>query len=407
MIHAVIAILVLGIIIFIHELGHFLLAKYNGIGVLAFAIGFGPKLWKKKYKGTTYSLGLIPLGGYVRMVGDDPHQVAEQKSGLFTEHQQDQNNTNSEDTKTVQALLEDLDEDDKKLINDQSKWFLKKSYFAKASVVIAGPAFNFISAIIIAAGTAYVYGAAEISEKPIIGEIQSGLPAEKAGLQTNDLIKSIDQNEISTWEELAKLIRSSAGKELDFKIIRDNKEIDLKITAIADKALAQIIKQENPQEAQKSQITNDGIYRIGIAPLVTRSKIELSKAIGAGFDQVWFLSKHTLLGIGGMIVGSVSTSNLGGPISIFKEAGESAKRGFENLAFFIVFLSVSLGVLNLLPIPILDGGHLVFFTIEAIKGSPLSLGFYEICNRVGGLILLGLIIFALGNDILKLFNVNI
>jgi regulator of sigma E protease len=386
-----ISILVLGFLIFIHELGHFLLAKWNNVGVVEFAIGFGRPLLQRKYGETMYSLRLIPLGGYVRMVGDDPRAlVAADQAPAGGEGARAESELTGSDVVVDPALLA-----------DKSRWFLSKSYWPKFSIVLAGPAFNLIFAVLAAIGSYALFGRDVPLDTPVIGAVIPAYPAEKGGMKAGDTVKSIDGKAIASWVELADTVGASGGKEMSIVVERpvaegaeERSTVSLTISGTSDAAeLAMLDSGAQPATPR---------FKIGIVPASKREAVPFGTAIKAGFLHVAYLSELTIKGLVGMVQGAISPRHIGGPIFIFKEAAQSARRGAADLVAFMVFLSVSLAILNLLPIPILDGGHLVFFTIEALKGSPVSLRFQERANQVGMALLLLLMVFAMGNDILKL-----
>lgn len=381
----IVSILVLGVLIFVHELGHFLFAKWNGVGVVEFAIGFGRPVYQRTYGETLYSLRLIPLGGYVRMVGDDPRELV----------------GGGEGGARMESTLTGADSPvDPAILADRSRWFLTKGYLAKLSIVLAGPGFNFLFALIVAIASFAVFGRERPTDAPAIGAVIPAFPAEKAGLKGGDLVRAIDGRAIESWRDLADTVARSGGREMTFTVDRPGASgeppvaTDIKVTATTDGGELAVIEGTPPETR----------YKIGIVPSTERESVSLPTAIGAGWSHVWYLSEITLRGLWGMVQGAISPRHIGGPIFIFKEAAQSARRGVADLLGFMVFLSVSLAVLNLLPIPVLDGGHIVFFTIEALKGSPVSLAFQERANQVGLTLLLLLMIFALSNDILRLFS---
>ena len=381
-----VVVFVLGSLIFVHELGHFLLAKFNGVGVLEFAIGFGRKVFSKKWKGTRYSLRLIPLGGFVRMVGDDPKVV--RGGELPGGHPED-------------ALGFEIEPEDQAMIDNEDLWFLKKGFLAKSSIVIAGPAFNFIFAILLAIGTAYYYGVQTPVEQPRIGSLMPDYPAEKAGLKEHDFISSINGVPLVSWEELSKTVSQSEGKELALAVTRPSAIEGGKSESLVIKVTGEPMNSEMALLEGKEGTVS---YKIGIGPDFTRTPVSFVDASITGVHYVWRLSSLTVMGLVRMVQGVISPKHIGGPIQIFKEAADSAKGGAERVLNFMIFLSVSLGVLNLLPIPILDGGHLVFYTIESIIRSPINLRVYEIATQVGMFILFALMVFALGNDLTRLFG---
>ncbi len=370
-------VIVFGLLIFIHELGHFLLAKFNKVGVLEFAIGFGPKVWSRRYGETRYSLRLIPLGGYVKMVGDEPRDLQVEPADP-----------------AEPVNVEEVDESTKALLADRSKWFLEKNFWEKSSIVLAGPLFNILLAIVLAIASFYIYGEAVPIDKPIIGEVVPGEPAAKAGLKSKDFVKSINGKELATWKELAETIANSGGVELEF-IVERNTEEEKGIYYI------KLAASDRPSELAIIEGEKKPVYRIGILADFDRRPVDFSKAVSGGTMHVYHVSRMTVSMLFGLVRGLVSTKNLAGPIFIFGEAGRSAKKGLESLLGFMIFLSVGLAIFNLLPLPVLDGGHLLFFIIEAVKGGPLNLKFKEMANQVGMFLLLGLMIYVVFNDIMR------
>ena len=378
MLQALVAVLVLGILVFVHELGHFLLAKWNKVGVLDFAIGFGKILWSKKIGETTYSLRLIPLGGYVRMVGDDPFDNAQQFDA---------------------ANVASLPIDDPRRDFDRSRWFLSKGYWAKAAIVVAGPAFNILFAIIISVASFSFYGKLKSLDMPVIGDVIPGYPAEKAGLKTKDKVLSVNGVEIKSWIDLAKKVAASEGQELQLEIERpvadqSAQKLTIRLTGTNDTAELAILEGN----------TNKRPFKLGVVPDTERVSVNLGEAIISGSEHVLFLCRVTVEGMFGMLRGLISPKHISGPIFIFKEAARSADRGLEYVLEFMIFLSVSLAILNLMPIPILDGGHLLFYTLEGIRGAPLSMKKMELAQQVGLFVLMSLMVFALYNDFSRIFG---
>jgi regulator of sigma E protease len=377
---AISSLLVLGILIFVHELGHFLLAKMNGVGVLEFAIGFGRTVYSRRIGETKYSLRLIPLGGYVKMVQEDP--------GL------------SRSAETVQGVIEGgegYDDDDRRLLENRDRWFYTKGFWAKSSIVIAGPAFNFLFAILLTFATISIYGHQVAVETPTVGELIPGNPAEKAGLKPGDVIHKVDGTEVTTWVEMAQRISQSGGRELTLEIERkidgDPSRMHLVIAGELDNSELAVLE----GRAHKN-------YKIGIVPEMRRVQAGLWERTQISVFHVYRLSDMTVRGLWGMLTAKISAKNIGGPIFIFQEAASNAKKGLERVFGFMIMLSVSLAVLNLLPVPILDGGHLVFFIIEAIKGGPLSVSVQERATQIGMALLLLLMVFAMSNDLGRLLG---
>ena len=389
---AISSILILGILIFVHEFGHFLVAKLCRVGVVEFAIGFGRKLYSKKIGETVYSLRLIPLGGFVRMVGDDPFEV------FATSNDDDDSQDKQEVSPSFaseSALVGDSSTDvDEKLLKDRSRWFLEQGLLAKAAIVIAGPMANYIFAIVLAIFSFYVYGAVEPINKPIIGGVLPDYPAQKAGIAVDDEIIAVNSVAVTTWDDMAKRIGNAQGEEL---VLELKEKGTLRIKGQLDSPEMALINGSSETPPTKR-------FKIGITPKTTRSPISFQKSVYYGFLQSWQIVTTTFRGIAMMVSGSLSTKNIGGPIIILREAARSADSGLERVIDFMVFLSVSLAILNLLPIPILDGGHLFFFVIEGIIRKPVNLKIQAIANQVGMAILLLLMVFAMGNDLRRVFG---
>lgn len=391
---------VLGILIFVHELGHFLLAKMCRVGVLEFSIGFGKKIWSKRIGETRYSLGLIPLGGYVRMVGDDPYAIKAQEQKSESEDDGDS------EEELAGMGFQSIDEDHpavRALMADKSRWFLNKSLLARSLIVIAGPGFNILFAWIMAAFFFMHYGTEEIVNKPIIGEVQENMPAKAAGLKDGDTVLAIDGEKIESWETLARTVQASEGRPLTFKINRTAEN-----GAVEEQEIKIAGEQDSEDSADLSLvITGERIraYRIGIKPTTTPKYYSPGEAMYVGAQYVYLVGEISVKSLVYLVTAQISPKNLGGPISIAKHAGDSAEQGADGLIRFIIFLSVSLAVLNLLPIPVLDGGHLLFFLLEAISRGPIKLEVQQLANQVGMLLLILLMLFAIGMDLLRVTGI--
>jgi len=372
-----VSILVLGILIFVHELGHFLVAKWCGVGVLEFSVGFGRKIFKKRIGSTTYAIGLIPLGGYVRMVGDDPRQT----EAVI--------NAPVETLEHGEPDPVEISPEDQALLADRSKWFLLKPYLSKCAIVIAGPGFNLLFALLLAIGSVAYFG--RPSTPPIIGEVLQEYPAAAAGLVPGDYVNSINGTEIKTWNDLSAIVTVSEGKPLTLSISRPNlpERLEIVVSAVP---------------AKDGAVSGVVPYMLGIRNRPVREAVGLVEALKIGTTQIGLITAGTGMGLYQMFTGDVPASSIRGPIFIFGAAAQSARLGIEYLIDFMIFLSISLAVLNLLPIPILDGGHLVFFTIEKLKGGPVSLTVQQYANQFGMVVLMALMAFAMGNDLWDLFT---
>ena len=345
-------IIVLGVLIFFHELGHFLVARVLGVGVERFSLGFGPKLIGKTIGITEYQISAIPLGGYVKMVGESPDS--------------------------------ELDPSDIPIS------FTHKHVFKRILIVAAGPFFNILLALIIFFGIFQISGLLIL--KPNIGDVNEGTPAYMAGLKKNDLVVSIDGVDISSWEDMANAIMASKGKTIAISVLRGDKILTKKVT---------------PEVKKFKNIFNEDVdrYVIGITASgeVFKKNLNFFQAVSESVNQTYQITALTIKGVVKLFQGTVSPKTLGGPIMIAQMAGQQAKEGVVNLIFFIALISINLAILNFLPIPVLDGGHLLFFFIEAIKGSPVSVKVREISQQAGIFVLILLMIYVFYNDIARVF----
>ncbi len=345
-------ILVLGILISFHEFGHFLVARLFGVGVKKFSIGFGPKIFGKKIGDTDYCISAIPLGGFVKMVGEDP----------------------GEEIKPA----------------DMSVSFTHKHVFKRILIVAAGPFFNLLLAIIIFFGIFWIHGTVVIETS--IGEVKENSPAFTGGLKKGDKILAINGIPIESWEKMAKIISESNGKEIELHISRNESVTSLKI---------------KPESITSKNIFGEDFQRyvIGITSSgdVFSKELNFFQAFSESIIQSYNISKLTIVSIVKLIQGAISTKTLGGPLMIAQMAGQQAEEGASNLLFFIALLSINLGIINFLPIPVLDGGHLIFFFIEAATGRPVNVKFREISQQAGIFVLVSLMIYVFYNDITRMF----
>ena len=346
-------VVVLGILVFVHELGHFLLAKRLGVGVLTFALGFGPKLIGRKIGETEYKICVIPLGGYVKPIGEDPKE-------------------------------EVREEDRHRSLSAQPIW-------KRALIIGAGPLFNFFLAAFLFSSVNLFVGIPS-SPSPQIGDVTVEFPAERAGLKKGDVILSIDGEDISKWEDLHKIIRNSKGKELFLKVKRDNEILEIKVT---------------PKPSTQKNIFGEEaqIFLIGISPSedIVLRRVNPVMAIGTALLQTWQGIEFTVVGIVKLIQRVIPAKEIGSPIMIAKLAGEQARKGILSLALFTAIISINLGVINLFPIPILDGGHFLFLGLEAILRRPVSIKKMEIAQQIGLIFIILLMLFAVRNDVIRYF----
>jgi regulator of sigma E protease len=345
-------VIVLGVLIFFHELGHFLVARLFGVGVEKFSLGFGPRLVGRTVGRTDYRISAIPLGGFVKMVGEEPN---------------------------AELPPEDLPYS-----------FTHKHVFKRICIVAAGPSFNLLLALLIFWGLFWVSGTYIL--QATVGEVRSESPAGRAGLMTGDRILAIDDTTIESWEEMSALITASEGRALRFQIQRE-----------AEISTVTIIPEMTPDKNLFGEEIQRYIIGISSAGDVEALPLGPSGAMVEGLRQTYEITKLTILSIVKLIQGTISTKTLGGPIMIAEMAGQQAKEGADNLIFFIALLSINLAVLNFLPIPVLDGGHLFFFFIEALIGRPVNTRMREMAQQAGIFILIALMIFVFYNDLTRIF----
>jgi regulator of sigma E protease len=437
---------VLGVLVAFHELGHFLAARWVGVKVLKFSLGFGPKLFGRQIGETEYLLSAIPLGGYVKLFGEDETEATTQE--------------------------------------DRARSFAHQGLWGKVLIVAAGPGFNFILAYFIFAGwlatgaplfvptfqdltpdieamvpgspadtagiqigdhvsrvngqaistrtelfdavaksngqaltleikrdgqiktlkvtptatpgpqtsaqePGYYLGVEETP--PLVTSVMQGSPAMKAGLQAGDRVVNIEGQTIHTWSQMTGIVKENPNRQLQVEVLREGHRVSLTVLPSAEKAMV------NGQPVEVGKIGISGPGRS-----IMRSSTPLM-SLYDGLGATWGWTELTAIGLYKMIVGDISSKNIGGPLTIANISGEAAAQGASSVVFLIAILSINLGVLNLLPIPILDGGHLLFFLIEGILRKPLGERQREVAQQAGLVLLVGVMIFAFWNDLERIF----
>ncbi len=354
---------VLTIIVFFHELGHFLVARWRGVKVTTFSLGFGPEIIGfNDRQGTRWKISAIPLGGYVKFFGDE-------------------NAASAPDYEAAAAMTDD----------EKRGSFLHKPVGSRAAIAAAGPIANFILATLIFAGLFMTVGKQVISAR--VDSVQAGSAAEAAGFKPGDLVTSIDGRRIDNFGDIRRIVAVSTGKPLNIDVDRGGVQVTLKAV---------------PQLRElKDNFGN--AYRLGVLGIqhsTTDGNVKTVKygpiaAIAAGVEETWFIVDQTFSYVGGIFIGRELADQLGGPIRIAQVSEQVASAGFAPLMHLTAVLSVSIGLLNLFPIPLLDGGHLLFYAFEAVRGRPLSERAQEIGFRIGLAIVVMLMIFATFNDIFR------
>lgn len=347
------AVVAFGVLVFLHELGHFLVAKKTGVGVLTFSIGFGPKILVRRRGETEYCISAFPLGGYVRMMGEDPRD------------------------QVVDA--------------DRERSFSQRSLTARTAIVAAGPGANFVLAVAVFLMVFVIFGVPYRTAE--IGGVQPASPAAEAGLQAGDRVVMIGDRPIRSWDELSRAVRESEGRALELGVARDGRDLMVSLRPTlgqADNILGET------EDVWLIGIQGAGNVDVDRPNPLTAAWLAVARTVEMTLFTVEVLAK--------MVVGRVDSANLGGPLMIAQVAGEQAQRGLANYLFLVALLSINLGVLNLLPIPMLDGGHLLFFFIEAVRGRPLEVRQRERAQQLGLVLLLFVMVYAFYNDLARLFG---
>jgi regulator of sigma E protease len=355
---------VLTVVVFIHEFGHFWVGRLCGVGVTAFSIGFGRELigWTDR-KGTRWKISAIPLGGYVKFVGD-----------------------------LNAASVPDQDQLDRMPLDQRAISFPHQNVAKRAAIVAAGPIANFILAIAIFAGFNYFNGRQVL--EPRIEAVQPGSAAEKAGFQSKDLILTVDGRQIQTFADMQLIVSSSAGEPLNFTVERNGQ-------AVALTATPNFVERTSPFGKQRIGLL--GVEASRDPSAIKRLTYTPWGAVKAAVVETWNLVDRTLNFIRRLVMGWESADQLSGPIGIARASGTAFDvGGVYSLVSLIGFMSVSIGLINLFPIPLLDGGHLLFYAIEAVRGRPLSEKAQEIGFRIGFALVAMLMLFATWNDLVHL-----
>jgi regulator of sigma E protease len=346
-------VVVLGVLIFVHEFGHFLLAKLLKVRVEIFSLGFPPKLISKQIGETDYRISVVPLGGYVKLLGENPN-----------------------------------DEIPPELIPHS---FLHRPLWQRAAIVLAGPAFNFLFAVLALFMLFAISGLPYVPTE--VGKVIEGTPAERAGIRAGDLIVAVDGTPVKRWVELSRQIRQRGGQPLSLTIKRGDQDLNLQV---------------QPEKRESVNLFGQKVmaFQIGVASserLVTE-ELGTLRALEEGLFYSLRIAALTLQSIYKLVAREISMDTLGGPIMIAQVAGKQAEMGFAHLIHFMAVLSVNLTLLNLLPIPVLDGGHLLFLFLEAMRGKPLEVRHREMAQAVGMMLILTLMVLVFYHDIMRVFS---
>ncbi len=355
-------VVILSAIVFIHEYGHYWVAKRCGVKIESFSIGFGREIfgWTNK-SGTRWKIGWAPLGGYVKMFGDSSA-------------------ASTPDNEKIKTMTEE----------EKGQAFYYKKLYQRFLIVLAGPAANFITAIVILSFFFAVYGRPET--KPIIEVVMKDSAADEIGLRPGDEITELDGKKITRFEQIKGVVSLNPDIAIDIKYIRNGKEVLAKIT---------------PKSHETKDIFGD-VTKIGLigvsSTIADFKKLPVPQAMVASVEETYDICDKTMKALGQMILGQRSAQDISGILRIADYSGKSVDQGIKMVFWFVAILSINLGLVNLFPIPMLDGGHLFFYLIEALRGRPLSEKTQEYFFRFGFLLLMSLMLFATFND-LRHFNI--
>jgi len=339
-------IVVLSVMILSHELGHFIMAKKMGVRVEAFSLGFGPKLWSTKKGETEYKICLVPLGGYVKMAGEES---GEKRTGAEWE-------------------------------------FYSKPAGRRFNIIAAGPVVNYLLGIILFC-IVFMMGTSVLTSH--IGEVMEGYPAEKAGLKAGDRIIEMEGKKVESWTDVTNIIYSKKEGNIELSVKRNKRVLDF------------IVERESAKD-----LLGRPVRIIGIKPSdeVEFVKYGLGGSLKMAAGMTWNITALTYRAIGGMLTGAVPMKGLAGPVRIFAITGQAAKAGIVPLLSISALISVSLAIINLLPLPPLDGGHILFLGIEKLRGRPIDVKVQETVQQVGWVLLMTLLVVVSWNDITSFFK---
>lgn len=357
-------IIILSVIVFVHEYGHYIVARWCGVKVEVFSIGFGKELFGRYDKhGTRWKVCLIPMGGYVKMFGDaDP--------------------ASSPDSDKIEELTEE----------EKKQAFYYKPLYKKAAVVAAGPAFNFILTFVVLTGLFTVTG--KTTALPVIAETVKESAAEKAGLQPGDRILAIDGEEAEAFTDIIRAMSLNTGTPVDLRVRRDEEEFNVTVTPEVKEA----------EDIFGNEIRKASLGIVADSASFSREELSFVSAMGHAVSETGNFITSTLKAVGQMITGARDLSEISGPIGIAKYSGQAAEKDVVTILWFIAILSANLGLVNLFPIPALDGGHLAFYAVEAVRGRPMAEKYQEIGIKFGIGLILVFAVFAVYNDLRKIFG---
>lgn len=393
-------VLVFGLVVFVHELGHFLAAKAMGVYAPRFSIGFGPALLRKRWGETEYVLAALPLGGYVRMASRNDEMMAMIEGGGERDPRDPATVAANDGPKMAsEHIAEGLHPDDYDPDAlwpfgphpvPEHRWFESKSLPARLLILIAGVTMNVLLTFVVATGTIAYYGTGY--RPAVVDSVLPDRPAAGAGVMAGDSIVAVGGTPVTRWSEVVELVGAAPGREITLEVRRGGEPV--------------MVNVRPDSMTEPDPITGSPVLvgRIGAAatPTIVRTPVGIGEALSGGWGATWGMTGAVVTVVRGLFSGAVSVNNLGGPIAIAQTSVEAARSGMETLLSLLAFLSVNIAVLNLLPIPILDGGQIVLTTAESVKGSPLGPRTKDVINRLG-LVAIGLLfLLVMFNDIKRL-----
>ena len=342
--------LLLSFLVFVHEFGHFIVAKLVGVKVLKFSLFFGPPIISRKWGETEYLISSIPLGGYVKLLGETP------------------------------------DTEEEVPPEEKDRAFTNKPLLARMGVIVAGPFSNFITAVVVLS-IGFFAGMPVHSSK--MGEVLDNSPAMIAGIQPGDRMVEIAGKPITRWDDMTRIIRKSAGKALPIVVERNGKRIKLTVT---------------PRVSKQKDAFGNPVGLIGVKSTEETIKLGIVGSIQEGWRSTIQLTSLVLETVVKLLQNKISKENMGGPIMIIQASGQSLKQGPLSFMYLLAFISVNLAILNLLPIPVLDGGHLLFFLIEAVIRRPVTGKIREVATLAGVIFIVSLMALVFYNDIMRIIQ---
>jgi regulator of sigma E protease len=387
-------ILVFGLVVLVHELGHFMAAKWLGVYAPRFSIGFGPALWKRRFGETEYVLGALPLGGFVRMASREDEATAFLEGGSEVAKVPavgaSSSPTVTGEPHAVEAKTADWDPEAMVPFGPkpvpENRWFESKPLWGRLIIMLAGVTMNAILALVVSTGLFVGYGRAYIPA--VVDSVVAGRPAERAGLLRGDSIVAVDGTPVRRWDEVTRRISTSAGQEIALDVVRGGRTVTVRVTPELRSDTSDI-----------GTLEEVGRIGAGATQTIARESLSLGEGAVAGWHATWGGGTSVIRVVAGLVSGEVSMSQLGGPITIGRVSVQAAKSGLESLWSLIAFLSINVAVLNLLPIPILDGGQILMNVAEAAKGSAFSARTREYIMRAGLVAIALLFALVMFNDV--------